>query len=160
MEQEPRSAPVEPPRGIYPGRVDEKGRLKLPAAFQQYLEALGEKRVFVTTLDVRIVRIYPISKWKENEIFFEATSQDPEAAEDMAFIANDFGGDSELDGQGRVLIPTELRRTLGIENQPVWLDVYKGRINVYGKEIYEERKRRAMEGLTDKLRLLEKAGLK
>ena len=160
MEQEPISAPVEPPRGIYPGRVDEKGRLKLPAAFQQYLESMGEKKVFVTTLDVRIVRIYPISRWKENEIFFEAKNDDPAAAEDLAFIANDFGADSELDGQGRVLIPPQLRRTLGIENQPVWLDAYKGRINVYGKEIYDERRRRAMEGLQDKLRNLEKAGLK
>lgn len=160
MDQEPISAPVEPPRGIYPGRVDEKGRLKLPADFQQYLEAMGEKKVFVTTLDVRIVRIYPISRWKENEIFFEATNDDPAAAEDLAFIANDFGANSELDGQGRVLIPPELRRTLKIENQPVWLDAYKGRINVYGKEIYEERKRRAMENLPEKLRNLEKAGLK
>lgn len=151
---------AEPPRGIYPARVDEKGRLKLPAVFQQYLTDLGEKRVFVTSLDVRIARIYPISVWKENEILFDTATEDPEAAEDVKFIANDLGADSEIDGQGRVLVPQELRRMLTLENQPVWIECQKGRMNVYGKEVYEDRKRRAYENAADKLRALEKKGLK
>lgn len=151
---------AEPPRGIYPARVDEKGRLKLPAIFQQYLTDLGEKRVFVTSLDVRIARIYPISVWKENEILFDTATDDPEAAEDVKFIANDLGADSEIDGQGRVLVPQELRQMLSLENQTVWIECQKGRMNVYGKEVYEDRKRRAYENAADKLRALEKKGLK
>ena len=151
---------IEPPRGIYPARVDDKGRLKLPAAFQQYLSSLGEERVFITSLDVRTARIYPISVWKENEQFFEEYNEDPQVAEDVAFIANDLGADSGLDSQGRLLVPQELRRTLGIENQPVWLDCYKGRINVYSREIYEERKSRAGQGIAEKVRVLERKGLK
>ena len=67
MDQDANPVAVEHPRGIYPGRVDEKGRLKLPADFQQYLTAIGEKKVFCTTFDERIARLYPISKWKETE---------------------------------------------------------------------------------------------
>jgi MraZ protein len=159
VEANPRST-VEPPRGIYPARVDDKGRLKLPAIFQQYIADLGEKKVFVTSLDTRIARIYPISVWKENEILFEQPSDDPDSVDDVKFIANDLGADSDIDGQGRVLVPQELRRLLNIENQPVWLEYQKGRVNVYGKEIYEERKRRAYENAADKLRALEKRGLK
>ena len=151
---------MEPPRGAYQARVDDKGRLKLPAAFQQYLNDLGESKVFITSLDVRIARIYPISVWKENEALFDSASEDPEPAEDIAFIANDLGADSEIDSQGRVLVPSELRRMLGLENQPVWLDCYKGRINIYGKEIYEQRKARAMESVAEKLKTLERRGLK
>jgi hypothetical protein len=33
-------------------------------------------------------------------------------------------------------------------------------MNVYGKEVYEDRKRRAYENAADKLRTLEKKGLK
>jgi MraZ protein len=151
---------AEPPRGIYPARVDEKGRLKLPAVFQQYLMDLGEKRVFITSLDVRIARIYPISVWKENEILLETATEDPEIVEDVKFIANDLGADSEIDGQGRVLVPQELRQMLNLENQPVWIECQKGRMNVYGKEVYEDRKRRAYENAAEKLRALEKKGLK
>jgi MraZ protein len=151
---------VDPPRGIYPARVDDKGRLKLPAVFHQYLARWGEPRVFVTSLDTRMARIYPIALWRDNEALFEQYSDDPDGASDIAFVANDLGADAEIDGQGRVLMPQEMRRLLGIENQPVWLDCYKGRINVYSKAVYEERKQRAMENVREKLLALEKKGLK
>lgn len=155
-----RATLVEPPRGTHQARVDDKGRLKLPAIFQKYLTELGESTVFITTLDAVTARIYPISVWKQNEMLFEAASEDPDGAADVAFVANDFGADSEVDGQGRVLVPTELRRTLGLENQPVWLDCYKGRINIYSKDVYEQRRARAMEDLAGKLKAMERRGLK
>jgi DNA-binding transcriptional regulator/RsmH inhibitor MraZ len=81
-------------------------------------------------------------------------------AEDVAFIANHFGADAEIDNQGRVLLPTELRRALNLENQTVWLDCYQGAVNVYGKEVYDERQRRATDNLGAKLNALKKKGLK
>ncbi len=146
-----------PPRGFYTARVDEKGRLKLPTLFQEFL---GGEKLFVTSLDTRIARIYPISLWQQNESLLFDQSDEPEMAEDIAFIANHFGADSEIDGQGRVLLPTELRRALNLENQTVWLDCYQGGVNVYGKEVYEERQRRATDNLGPKLNALKKRGLK
>ena len=71
MDLDARPTGVEPPRGFHGARVDEKGRLKLPSVFQQYLKSLGEETVFITTLDMSTLRIYPISLWKQNELFFE-----------------------------------------------------------------------------------------
>ena len=62
---------VEHPRGIYPARIDEKGRLKLPADFHRYLTEIGATRVFVTSFDERIGRIYPIPVWKQVVATFE-----------------------------------------------------------------------------------------
>ncbi len=137
--------------------MDDKGRLKLPSAFQQYLVKLGEQKVFVTSLDSRTVRIYPIGIWRVNEKFFQDSKD--KAAADVSFLANDLGADSEIDSQGRILIPTELRRMLGIESAPVWLEHYKGRFNLYSKDLYEDRRRRALEGLEEKLERLERDGL-
>ena len=159
-EPAPASTPFEAPRGIFQARVDVKGRLKLPAAFKEYVGSFGEKRVFITSLDFRTARIYPISVWKSNEKFFEEFTDEPEAAEDIAFIANDMGADCDMDEQGRVLIPQELRKQLAIEDQPVWLESFQGLVNIYGKAIYEERKKRAAEGHAEKLRLLRKKGFK
>ena len=36
VEEQPQSAPVEPPRGFFSAHVDDKGRLKLPVELQQY----------------------------------------------------------------------------------------------------------------------------
>ena len=153
-------APVEPPRGMYPGRLDDKGRLKLPAAFLQFLNSLPEKGLFVTSLDRRIAQIYPIAVWRENEKFFESYRDNPRIARNVAFNANDLGADAEIDSQGRVLFPPELRRELAIENQGVRLFAYRGRIEVLSDAMYEARKREAAEAAADNVELLERSGLK
>ena len=150
---------IEPPRGMYPGRLDDRGRLKLPANFQQYFGALGEKRFFVTSLDRRIAQIYTIPAWKENEKFFAGYREDPKTARNVAFNAADLGAEADIDGQGRILFSAELRRELGIENQSVRLYAYRGRIEVLSEKIYEERKREASASPADDVAKLEAAGL-
>ncbi|HWB86744.1 MAG TPA: hypothetical protein VG675_21545 [Bryobacteraceae bacterium] len=150
---------VEPPRGMYPGRLDEKGRLKLPATFQQYFAALREKTLFVTSLDRRIAQIYPIAAWRENEKFFETYRENPRLARNIAFNAADLGSETEMDAQGRVLFSPELRRELGFDKQPVRLFAYRGRIEVLSESIYEERKRQAAETAQADVETLEAAGL-
>ena len=55
--------------------------------------------------------------------------------------------------------PARLRRELGLENQPVRLMAYRGRIEVLSEKTYEERKREAAQVSSDDLALLEAAGL-
>lgn len=159
MDTESNATLVESPRGIYPARVDEKGRLKLPVDIQHLLTALGEQKVFITSLDEVTARIYPISVWRKNERILAESTDDPEGAEDIAFLAKDLGADSEVDGQGRVLLKTELRRLLNLESQPVWLECYQGAITVYSKDVYEARKARARENRAEKLMAFRKKGL-
>ena len=145
---------------MYPARLDDKGRLKLPVPFQQFFSGLPEKRLYVTSLDRRIARIYPMAVWRENEKFFDGFRDNMKASRAIAFIANDLGAESELDGQGRVLFPPELRRELGIENQPVKMHAYRGHVVVMSDAVYAEQKRQAAEAAADSLDLLEQAGLK
>ena len=93
-----------------------KAACKLPAAFQQYFAALREKKLFVTSLDRRIAQIYPMAVWRQNEKFFDTYRDDPRIARNVAFNAADLGAEAEMDGQGRITFPPELRRELGIEN--------------------------------------------
>src|SRR5215471_5825431 len=134
---------AEPPRGMYPSRLDDKGRVKLPAAFAQYFAALAEKALFVTSLDRRIAQIYPIAVWRENERFFETFRDNPQVAQDVVFNANDLGADADMDSQGRVLFNTALRKQLDLENQELHLYTYRGHIKVLTHAIYEERRQRA-----------------
>ena len=150
---------VEPPRGMYPSRLDEKGRAKMPAAFQQFFAALREKTLFVTSLDRRIAQIYPMAVWRQNEKFFDGYRDDPRLARNVAFNAADLGAEAEMDAQGRILFAPELRRELGIENAPVRLFAYRGRIEVLSEKIYEERKREAAATAPEDVAKLEAAGL-
>jgi len=150
---------IEPPRGMYPGKLDDKGRIKLPATFQQYFSALREKTLFVTSLDRRIAQIYPIAVWRENEKIFESYRENPRVSRAIAFNAADLGAETEMDNQGRVLLSPELRRELGIENSPVRLFAYRGRIEVMSEKIYEERKSQAAQLTDDDFSKMEAAGL-
>ena len=150
---------IEPPRGMYPSRLDDKGRAKMPVAFQQFLSALREKKLFVTSLDRRTAQIYPMESWRQVEKFFEAYRENPAVARKVVFNAADLGVETEMDNQGRVLFPPELRRELGIENAQVRLYAHKGRIEVLSEALYEERKRQAAEVTQEDLDALEAAGL-
>jgi DNA-binding transcriptional regulator/RsmH inhibitor MraZ len=152
------SVTVDPPLGIFTAKCDDKGRLKFPADFVTYLKALAVEKVFITTVDLKLVRIYSKEAWERNQNLFQAAGEDAEIAQDIAFIANLYGAYSEIDDSGRVLVPSELRRKLEIEGQTVWLDYYNGRINVFGKKIYEERMQRALVNLGDKVKAFEKKG--
>lgn len=151
---------VEAPRGTLNGRVDEKGRLKLPAAVAQYLENLGERKVFITTLNLSTALIYPISIWKETERMLQEAGEDAESRAEVAMVANHYGEDVEVDGQGRVLVPTTLRRDLELEKNEVYLLCFKGRIEMLGSKVYEERLQKAKANLAEKVAALEKKGLR
>ena len=53
--------------GEYRHTVDEKGRLKLPAAFLSVLLAQHGPELFVTSVTGEYVRLYPMAVWLEVE---------------------------------------------------------------------------------------------
>ncbi len=152
---------VVPPAETYQARVDEKGRLKLNADFQRYLKDLSETQVYITTKDAKTIRIYPLSLWRKNEtVFNRAAELDPEASEDISLVMKHFGGFSDVDGSGRILIPERLRKFLQIEDTPVWLQAYDGAINVMSDAQYQQKLAAALERLSTNVHKLQQLGLK
>jgi len=133
---------VELPRGMYPGRLDEKGRLKVAAPFQRYYEALEEKTLFVTSLDRRTAAVYTLAAWRATELFLENTD-DQESAAVVTFVANELGSEVEMDGQGRILFNAELRRVLKLESTELHLYRVRNHIEVVPHALYEELQVRA-----------------
>ena len=96
---------VEPPHSIAQARVDDKGRLKLPAEFLEYLKKLGVDKVFITTVDRELARIYPISVWKANEFLFANAGDLAEVAGEAALLVDP--EDIEELGAGLRLLSTD-----------------------------------------------------
>ena len=95
-------------RGNHLATVDEKGRLKIPAAFLESLRELG-KRFFVTSENGDYVRIYPMKFWNEIEDKLAKLSSHNRAKQKFLMRANYYGQAVELDGQERILIQPILR---------------------------------------------------
>lgn len=130
---------VELPRGRYPGRLDDKGRLKLAAPFQEFFRNLPEKKIFVSSLDRETAVVYPIADWRVNEERFEADSEDSESLGGIMFNASDLGAECEMDTQGRILFNSDLRQALGLEGTELHLYKELGHITVITQKTYEQR---------------------
>lgn len=121
MAEDPEVQPelVAPPEVMFETRVDDKGRLKFPEQLKRFLETLPDQEFFITTLDLKIAQIYPKAAWYANKKLLSEEKVNPEAAKRLTWVAARFGGEAKMDGQGRVLVPQQLRQKLGIENASV-----------------------------------------
>ena len=65
-------------RGNHPTRVDEKGRLKLPAEFKRRVDELYGPQFYITSLDGKRAQIYPLKEWEKIEAqVAKLSSMDP-----------------------------------------------------------------------------------
>ncbi len=96
-------------RGNSPAKIDDKGRLKVPNGFRAYLEKEYGRELFVTSLHGDSVRIYPMPVWAGIERKLGQIPSAHPSRQKYLDRVNFYGQNSELDGQGRVLIPQRLR---------------------------------------------------
>jgi MraZ protein len=101
-------------RGNSQAKVDEKGRLKIPSTFKQALDKRYQNEYFVTSLSGHDARIYPLEEWTKIEDRFKENTFD-ELRNLVRFKVNLYGGEAEMDNQGRILIPQLLREKAGIK---------------------------------------------
>jgi MraZ protein len=101
-------------RGSAPARIDEKSRLKVPSIFRGALQDDKGPDVYVTSLTGDSVRIYPMPVWLEIERKLSAMPSNHPSRLKFLDRVNYYGQSSELDGQGRVVIPQLLRDSASI----------------------------------------------
>jgi len=96
-------------RGNHPAKIDEKGRLKMPAAFKQQMDAQNVTQFFVTSTTGKRAEVYPMPEWEKREqLLARASALDP-AVEQYLNVVNYYGQQVEMDNQGRLLLPQILR---------------------------------------------------
>ena len=150
---------AEPPNSTAQAKIDDKGRLKLPSESLDWCKKSSVVNVFVTTVDKKTVRIYPIPLWKSTLKMLEAPGEHAKAGADLARIAKYYGGDAEIDTQGRLLVPATLRTLMGLESEPVCLEHVKGRIDVTKKTVHDALLQAAESNLDEKVETFGKLGL-
>lgn len=131
---------IHPPmfRGRYEHSVDAKGRIALPVRFRDALDKKsGDGRLVITMhlTDLCLV-VYPLAEW---EVFEEKLSKMSQLDPTVTMLRRMYVGmahECTLDQQGRVLVPTELRRDAKIEGEAVWSGAARF-VELWSKPIYE-----------------------
>ena len=106
-------------RGNHPAKVDEKGRLKLPAAFKQLVDAQGVSQFYITSSDGVKAEIWPLPAWEKVETKLAEFSIMNDAVEKYLSLTSYYGQQVEMDNQARVLIPQILRGAAKLDAEVV-----------------------------------------
>jgi MraZ protein len=115
-------------RGNHPTRVDDKGRLKVPAEFKRVIDEKYGTQFYITSLDGKVAQIYPFEEWERIEQKLANLSTFNPTKKKFLTRVNYWGQQVEMDGQGRLLIPQLLREKA----------VIKGEVAVLGNLTYLE----------------------
>lgn len=148
-------------RGNCPARVDEKGRLKLPADFKNLLPGDAEtKQVFyITSKDGKRAEIWPLQAWEEVEAKMALIPNLNPAKQKFLDVTSYYGAVAEMDGQGRLLIPQVLRdaANVGSGNKPADVVVFGKQkyLEVANREMFEAELKAAPLSLEDQAALAE-----
>ena len=113
-------------------KLDERGRLKMPAEFKAFIEKKYGKdfnAFYITSREGKDAEIYPMPEWRNQmaKIFSMPASHPVRAKlQDSNTL---YGGRADMDPQGRLLFPEQLRNE-GFVNLEVKVSGEKTRLRV------------------------------
>ena len=119
--------------GEYNHTVDTKGRLIVPSKFR---DQLGDEFVVTKGLDGCLF-VYSKEEWNNIEEKFRNVPLTTKDARKFARFFFAGAANCEVDKQGRILLPANLREYAGIDKDIVSVGVYS-RVEIWSKDRYLE----------------------
>lgn len=104
-------------RGNHPTRVDEKGRLKVPAEFKRVIDEKYGTQFYITSVDGKSAQIYPFEEWERIEQKLAGLSTYNPTKKKFLTRTNYWGQAAEMDNQGRLLLPQLLRDSAQLKGE-------------------------------------------
>jgi len=102
--------------------VDAKGRFAIPVRYREAVALLGNLGLVITVNPWdRALWLYPLHEWELIETKLSALTDFDRQSRRTKQIMRGYATDCACDGQGRVLLPLELREIAGIDRQAVLL---------------------------------------
>jgi MraZ protein len=123
-------------RGNHPAKVDEKGRLKMPSAFKQLVEAAHVTQFYVTSTDGKSAEIWPLPEWEKREEQLADSSTLDDAVRKYLNVTSYYGQQVEMDNQARLLLPQILRSSAKLDAEVAVLGM-RTYLEVHNREIFE-----------------------
>jgi len=125
-------------RGSYIAKIDDRGRVKIPAKYLCALEKDFGKEVYLTSVNGDHILFYPMTVWQEIEKKISAIPMRDPDLEEFVSRSSFWGTETEIDSKGRILIPPDLRAGSKLESSLLIL----GKIDymvIWNKEVFEAR---------------------
>jgi MraZ protein len=101
-------------RGATKVTLDDKGRMVLPTRQRQRAQERGEGKLVITVDRDLCLLIYPLPDWEQIERKLMSLPSLHERSRRLQRLMVGHATELELDGQGRLLVPPELREFAGL----------------------------------------------
>lgn len=119
--------------GTYTPKLDEKGRLILPAKFRDQLAA----GLVITRAQDRCLAIYPMSAFADMTAAVQAAPMTVKNVRDFQRMLAANASDETPDKQGRITIPAPLRGYAGLESDVVVVGAIN-RVEIWDPQAWQE----------------------
>ena len=103
--------------GVYEYRVDEKGRVPIPPKFRS--DELKKEGVMLRTGTDKCITVYPLSEWKKLADSLTTGPIIPSKMRKLNRAVFSTAFNAEIDGQGRISLPSHLRQYAGIVDEVI-----------------------------------------
>lgn len=130
--------------GEYQHTVDAKGRLIIPAKFR---EGLGERFIATKGLE-NCLFVFSEKEWEAFGAKLKELPMASGSARQFTRILFSGATECELDPQGRILLPANLRQYAGIDKEAVVVGV-STRVEIWSKQGWEEYCQKAEESFAE-----------
>ncbi len=130
--------------GEYQHNIDDKGRIIIPAKFRA---ELGEMFIVTRGLD-KALFVYPMSEWEVLEKKLSSLPFTKAVARQFNRLFFSGAIESEIDKQGRAIIPSNLRNYAFLTKECVVIGV-STRIEIWSKEYWDKYAKEAEEDFNE-----------
>lgn len=128
--------------GTFSHSLDGKGRVIIPAGFR---DLLGSGFTIALNSSIDALALYPQEKWDAvNEQLARVRDTDDEGMAYVRYIMANAQTDMDMDAQGRVLVPTNLREAAGITRDLTFVGM-RDHIELWDSAAFAEKARIARE---------------
>lgn len=132
-------------RGATQITLDAKGRLAIPARYRERLAARCNGQLICTVDQDHCLLLYPLPDWEEIERKLMRLSSFNKSTRRLQRLMVGYASELELDGNGRVLIPRELREFAALERD-VMLIGQGNKFELWAEKRWNERRDTWLDG--------------
>ncbi|OGT74392.1 MAG: cell division/cell wall cluster transcriptional repressor MraZ [Gammaproteobacteria bacterium RIFCSPLOWO2_02_FULL_56_15] len=129
-------------RGFSAISLDSKGRVAIPSRYRERLSDLAEGQLVLTMNPLDLcLWLYPLKEWELIEQKLAALSDFDLQSRRTKQMMRGYANDCQLDSQGRILIPQELRAYAALDKQAVILG-QGNKFEIWNQRSWEEKRDR------------------